>query len=166
MRTTQGSNIDHKIRQRGERAGHDRVEGACFQCLHTPMQRLDIVQSDLMRSMLNEADLLAVGIDERKAALRIHYCQGQPRKPGAGPNISHSCAAQVRVNGQAVEQVVRQHILAAADRSEVVGTIPALELIEQAQESAGLRLRQGETESSGVSDQFLHIHFARVYARI
>ena len=49
-----------------------------------------------------------------------------------------------------------QHVIAVADRGQVVRAIPALELIEQTDQAIGIRLSQRDTEARGVLNQALH----------
>ena len=49
-----------------------------------------------------------------------------------------------------------QHVIAVADRGQVVRAIPALELIEQTDQAIGIRLSQRDTETRGVLNQALH----------
>ncbi len=162
-RTTQGCHVDHEVRQGGECPRHDCIEGLLLQRFDTTVHRFDILQAKLMRGMLNKTDLLAVGIDEPEAPLRIQKRERQAGKTCTRSNISHGCPPHVRVNRQAVEQMMRQHLLALADRREVIGTVPALELIEQARQSLRIRLRQGDTQSGGVFHKALnHAHVVRI----
>ena len=110
------------------------------------MQPLDILQFEFPRSVLYEADFLAVGVYESKAPPGIDHRQRQARESRAGAHISHGRSEQIGMNGEAVEQMMSQHRIAIADRCQVVGAVPALELIEQAREALGIRLGERDTE--------------------
>jgi two-component system, OmpR family, response regulator QseB len=105
--------------------------------------------------MFHEAHFLTVRVDQGKAPSGVHDCQRETRKARARPYVSHGGPLQVRVNGQTVQQVMRQHILTLADRRQVIGTIPPLELIEEVDQACGIGLGQGDTQTGGVVHQAL-----------
>jgi len=49
--------------------------------------------------------------------------------------------------------MMSQHAVTVADGGEVVGAVPALQLIEQAHEPRGIRITECDTESRGALDQ-------------
>jgi len=119
------------------------------------MQHLDVVQSQLAGRMPDEADLLAVRIDQRELSVGIGKGERQPGKAGTRAEVSQPAAAQIRLQRQAVQQVMSQHILTPPDGREVVGPIPALDLIEQLQQPGRIALRQDDAETGCTVDQTL-----------
>jgi len=153
MRTGQLVDAGNQLGERSERAGDHGVEDSTCDCFRPPMQPLDIRKAQSTRGVLHKADLLAVGINERKAPLRVQHGQRQTGKSRAGANIRHARSLQIRMNGETVEQMMSQHLVAVADGGEVVGAVPALQLIEQVNEPRGIRITECDTESRGALDQ-------------
>jgi hypothetical protein len=133
--------------------GDDSVEHPASGDFNPPMQPFDIDQAECAGRVLYKTDFLAVGIDEREAPLGVEHRQGQARKTRARANISHRRALQLRMNRQAVQQVMSQHFIAIADRCQVVSAVPALELVEQPHEASGIRLGERDTQSRGALNQ-------------
>jgi len=75
-----------------------------------------------------------------EVALGVQHGQRQSRKASASADIGDTRAEQVCIDTQGIEQVMREHRAALADRGEVVGLVPGGELIEQLQEQQRLRL--------------------------
>ena len=149
LRAAQRRNQGDQLRQRRERARDHGVEITVLDGFHPPMQTFDIRQSQLARGMLHKADFLTVGINQRKASPRVQHCQWQTRKTGASASIGHGSSCEVRMNSDAVEQMMSQHRVPIANRRQIVCAVPALELIEQAQEAYSIRLGEIDSKSRG-----------------
>src|SRR5581483_3256041 len=92
-------------------------------------------------------------IDQREQPVGV--CDGKRKAGETRPraDIGNARPAQMRVYREAVEQMVRDQRLAAADRGEVVGGIPALQFIEQSCETLRLRIAERHIEQAGPLDE-------------
>ena len=68
-----------------------------------------MLQPKPLGGLFDESSLLAGGLDQGKAPLRIDDGQRQARKPGAGADVGDALAAQVWLQAQAVEHMLVQH---------------------------------------------------------
>ncbi|HVH83366.1 MAG TPA: hypothetical protein VM713_03515 [Steroidobacteraceae bacterium] len=85
----------------------------------------------------------------------VHDGQRQPREAATRADIGDARAGEVRADREAVEKVVRQHLLAALDGGEVVAAVPALELIEHPEQAGRVAGREADAEKRGIADQAL-----------
>lgn len=102
------------------------------------MHGIDVLQAEHADRVRDEADLLAVGVEQREMPLRGGDGERQSGKSRTGADIGDPRALQRVVHAEAVEQVMRQHLPTVADRSEVVRHVPAFEFVQQAQHGACL----------------------------
>ena len=82
---------------------------------------------------------LAVESSNVNCSCGIHDRQWQAGKPRAGTDIEDALATQVRLHGQAVEQVLGDLRAPLTNRGEVHALVPLVQLVEQAQQLPGLR---------------------------
>ena len=73
--------------------------------------------------MRDEADLLAIGVDEREAPARLNERERQPGETAARPGVGDALPHKIRVDRETIEQVMRQHVLLALDRRPVLAGI-------------------------------------------
>jgi DNA-binding response OmpR family regulator len=95
----------------------------------------------------HKADLFAGGVDERKAASWVQHCERQTWETSARAHICYCDALQISVNGEAVEEVMRHHILTLGDGGKVIGTVPLFELIQKLHESRRIGPRHLDTHT-------------------
>ena len=149
-----------QVRQRREGARHHGIEG----CGRNPLagarlQRLDIAETERACGVRHEAHLLAVGVEQREPPLRLRDGERQPGEARAGADIGDARAVQMRRHGQAVEQMVRDHLVARGHGREVVGPVPARELVQQTRERRRLRGVEHDTEPGrAVDDALRFVH--------
>src|SRR6201998_3201406 len=84
--------------------------------------------------------------------MRVYYRERQSGKAGARAGVGDPCAVKIAVDGEAVEQMVSQHV-GRADRREVEAPVPAPQLLEQCEQARRVRLREGDSEARGALDQ-------------
>jgi DNA-binding response OmpR family regulator len=125
----------------GERACYYGIEGLLgvhrFDACVNP---LDVSQSQRVRGVIDEADLFARRIYERKPTFRIEYGERQAGEAGTCADVRYGSTVEVRLNREAVEEVVRHHVLTLGDGREVVGAVPPLELVQELQQARGVAL--------------------------
>src|SRR6185437_7921531 len=100
-----------------------------------------------MRHVRHETYLLARRINESKAALRVQHCQRQPRKSRASTDVRDGRPLKVCLDGQTIEQMMRDHLLALGNGSQVIGAVPSLELIQELLQTRGVVLGQSDTHT-------------------
>src|SRR5687767_9115105 len=96
--------------------------------------------------MGHESNLLVVRIDEREVPLRIHDGQWQARESCTRANVRNRVTLKRGLHGQAVEEMMRDHLSAPGNRREVIGLVPASQLVYQLQQRVGRSLRQLNAE--------------------
>jgi hypothetical protein len=105
--------------------------------------------------MRDEADFLAVRVDERKAARGLHEGERQARKSGTGSDISDPLSHKVGVNRQAVEQMMGEHLFLAFDRGEVERAVPALKLIQKRAQTRAIPGSESDAQRCSIAQQAL-----------
>src|SRR5579872_3864950 len=162
-RPAQGSDRADHFRQRCKRPRDHGVKGVMgAEAFGAGMFARYIVETQLACGVLDKADLLPIRVDEREAPVRIDHCERQPRKSRPGAHIRHVHAAQIGMNGETVEQMMRQHVVAVADSREVVGAVPALQLVDEAEQTLRVRLGEWHTQFGALRYQTLHYAQSRL----
>jgi hypothetical protein len=154
VRAAQRRDLREHLRQRRQRAHHHRVEWRLgLQAFRARVHRRHVGESQRMRRMGNEADFLGGGVDEGELPRGVAQRQRQARKPRSGTHVCNARALQVGMNGEAVEQVMREHRGGGGDRRQVVSAVPARELIEQRQQAPGVAVAQNDSQGCRVLHQ-------------
>src|SRR5580692_2507822 len=104
-----------------------------------------------MRGVRYEADLLTGRVDQREPAFRVQHREREAREAGTRADVRYRAPVQIALNGEAVEEVVRHHILTLGDRRKVIGTIPLFELVQELHESRCVGHRQVDTHTPRVA---------------
>src|SRR5690606_21747651 len=68
-------------------------------------------------------------------------------------HVGDGGAGQVRLRGQRIEQVVREDAGRVLDRGEVVGPVPALQLVRQLQQLRRLRVGERDAQLRGAGKE-------------
>ena len=114
--------------------------------------------------MGHEADLLRRRVDQGELPPGVADREGQPRETRPRAHVGDPLTDQVRVDREAVEEVMRDHRPGLTDGREVVAAIPAAELIEQSQEANGILRRQRHPEAGrGLAQRLDRTRVARAF---
>lgn len=115
------------------------------------MHAFDIRKTQRMSGMIDEADLLAGRVDQHEAAFGIQDRQRQPGESGAGPDVGNPGAVQVTLDREAIQEVVGHHFFPVPNGREVIGTVPALQLVQQLLQPGGVACRQLDAHTFGIA---------------
>jgi hypothetical protein len=85
----------------------------------------------------------------------LYEGEGQAWKSGTGSDVRDPLSHEVRVDREAVEQVMGEHLLAAFDPGQVERAVPALKLIEKRAQTRTVCGRQSDAQRCSIAQQAL-----------
>ena len=154
-----------EVGQRGEGAGGDDVVGLGDR-FNPGMHAAQVRQAEHAGRLLDKRRLLGNGIDTGNGHFRAADGDDDAGQATARAHIQHARRPALRVtnqrrdDGQAVEQVVRQHLGRVAHGGQVVNLVPLGEQIEIRQQLRVLRGRETQAKRSGAFGQALLLRVA------
>jgi hypothetical protein len=140
LRGAQVSGVGDEIRERGQRASDDDIEGLRRpEPLGTLVDDLDVFKTQPLSRALDEARLLPRRLDEREVPVGIDDGERQAGETGSRAHVGDARAFQERLHAQAVEHVLAQHPRPVADGGQIELGIGDLQLIDELEQRIGAR---------------------------
>jgi hypothetical protein len=107
----------------------------------------DVGEAEALHRVLDEAQFLGGGVDERELPLPVHQRERQARKARTGADVRDALTSQVGMHREAVEQVMRDHGRRLGDRGQVDALVPLGKIRAQRQQTGGILTRQRDAQA-------------------